>query len=106
VKPMIRHHHERWDGTGYPDRISGDAIPLSARILCLADVWDALTTDRPYRPAFTRERAMEIMAADSGKAFDPALFTLFRSVTEQPALPMPASFGRPATSPMRERVAS
>ncbi|HUO51199.1 MAG TPA: HD domain-containing phosphohydrolase [Gemmatimonadaceae bacterium] len=106
IKPMIRSHHERWDGTGYPDRIAGDEIPIAARILCLADVWDALTTDRPYRPAFPREKAMEIMASDSGKAFDPALFTLFRSVTEQPALPQAAPFGRPAVSPMRERAAS
>ena len=56
VKPMIRHHHERWDGAGYPDRLAGEAIPLSARILCLADVWDALITDRPYRPRVLARR--------------------------------------------------
>lgn len=106
VKPMIRHHHERWDGSGYPDRIAGDAIPIAARILCLADVWDALTTDRPYRTAFTRDRAMEIMSADSGKAFDPALFTLFRSIVEQRSVPAPPSFGRPSGTVQRARVAS
>jgi len=105
VKPMIRHHHERWDGSGYPDRIGGDEIPLSARILCLADVWDALTTDRPYRTAFSRERAMDIMSADVGKAFDPALFTLFRSVVEQRSSAALPAFARSASVPQRDRVA-
>ncbi len=83
VKPMIRHHHERWDGTGYPDKLAGETIPLSARILCIADVWDALVTDRPYRVAFSRERAREIMQDDVGKAFDPALFKLFIGILDQ-----------------------
>ena len=52
VLPMVRSHHERWDGRGYPDRLTGEDIPLNARVLALADVFDALTTDRPYRPAF------------------------------------------------------
>ena len=105
VKPMIRHHHERWDGSGYPDKIGGDEIPLSARILCLADVWDALTTDRPYRTAFSRERAMEIMSADAGKAFDPALFTLFRTVVEQRTVTAAPGYARSAPIPQRDRVA-
>lgn len=105
VKPMIRHHHERWDGKGYPDQIAGDSIPLSARILCLADVWDALTTDRPYRTAFSRERAMDIMSADAGKAFDPALFTLFRTVVEQRSTTAPPPFARSAPAQHRDRVA-
>jgi len=103
VKPMIRHHHERWDGTGYPDRIAGEAIPLSARILCLADVWDALITDRPYRPAFSAGKAREIMEAQVGKAFDPRLFDLFRGIVEQrtgppraPTLDAPAAAAPPA----------
>ena len=103
VKPMIRHHHERWDGAGYPDRLAGEAIPLSARILCLADVWDALITDRPYRPAFTPAKAHEIMEAQKGKAFDPQLYDLFRIVVEQragpppgPALDAPAAVAPPA----------
>ena len=78
IRPMIRHHHEWWDGSGYPDKLAGEAIPLSARILCIADVYDALTTNRPYRLAYAHERAMEIMEADVGRLFDPALWPLFR----------------------------
>jgi putative nucleotidyltransferase with HDIG domain len=76
VLPIIRNHHERWDGRGYPDQLAGEDIPLAARILCIADVYDALTTDRPYRKAFTREQALEIMRTDAG-AFDPTLFAEF-----------------------------
>jgi putative nucleotidyltransferase with HDIG domain len=76
IRPMIRHHHERWDGAGYPDRLSGTAIPLAARILCIADVFDALTSDRSYRPAFPAERALDIMQRDVG-AFDPELLPIF-----------------------------
>jgi putative nucleotidyltransferase with HDIG domain len=107
VKPMIRNHHERWDGAGYPDRLAGEAIPLSARILCIADVWDALVTDRPYRKAFTRERAREIMQADVGTAFDPALFKLFLAILDQRSAPLPPpSFERAQERPQHERVAS
>ena len=79
VLPIIRNHHERWDGRGYPDQLAGEAIPLAARILCIADVFDALTTDRPYRKAFTWEKALEIMGSDVG-GFDPVLFAEFREV--------------------------
>ena len=90
VRPMVRHHHERWDGAGYPDGLAGHDIPLAARILCIADVFDALTTSRAYRQqAFSPERALEIMAADAGLAFDAELFALFtRALT---TLPEPAS---------------
>jgi putative nucleotidyltransferase with HDIG domain len=77
VIPMIRGHHERWDGHGYPDRLAGEAIPMTARILCVADVYDALTTDRPYRKAFDTADALKLMAADSGRAFDPAILDRF-----------------------------
>jgi putative nucleotidyltransferase with HDIG domain len=80
IIPMVRGHHERWDGTGYPDRLAGENIALSARITCIADVYDALTTDRPYRAGFTREQALAMMAADSGKMFDPDLFARFERV--------------------------
>jgi putative nucleotidyltransferase with HDIG domain len=76
VLPIIRNHHERWDGRGYPDALVGDATPLGARILCIADVYDALTTDRPYRKAFSTEKALDIMTSDVG-AFDPELLPLF-----------------------------
>jgi HD-GYP domain-containing protein (c-di-GMP phosphodiesterase class II) len=87
VIPMVRSHHERWDGTGYPDRLAGDAIPLNARILCVADVFDALTTDRPYRAGFSKEKTLEIMAQDAGKAFDGDILARFQKLlAEQPEL--------------------
>ena len=76
----IRHHHERWDGTGYPDRLSGTDIPLSGRIVAVADVWDALTSDRAYRPAWDLERAVSHLAAASGTLFDPACVEAFLDV--------------------------
>jgi HD-GYP domain-containing protein (c-di-GMP phosphodiesterase class II) len=82
VRPMVRHHHEAWDGSGYPAHLAGEEIPLSARILCVADVYDALVTDRPYRKAFSHEETMRIMHDDTGHIFDPALFSVFREVCE------------------------
>jgi putative two-component system response regulator len=61
VLPIIRHHHEKWDGSGYPDGLKGELIPLTARILQITDIYDALTTDRPYRKALSREKAFAIM---------------------------------------------
>lgn len=78
VRPMIRHHHEKWIGGGYPAGIGGEEIPFAARILTVADVWDALTTTRSYRSAFDHDRAMSIMEEESGRTLDPALFALFR----------------------------
>jgi putative nucleotidyltransferase with HDIG domain len=82
VRPMVRHHHEAWDGSGYPAHLAGEEIPLSARILCVADVYDALATDRPYRKAFPHEKTMQIMQGDAGHIFDPALFSVFREVCD------------------------
>jgi diguanylate cyclase (GGDEF)-like protein/putative nucleotidyltransferase with HDIG domain len=84
IRPMVRHHHERWDGTGYPDRLAGEQIPLAARILCIADVYDALTTDRGYRGAHSRENALLIMTAESGTTFDPSLFAQFEALLTRP----------------------
>jgi HD-GYP domain-containing protein (c-di-GMP phosphodiesterase class II) len=67
---VIRHHHERWDGTGYPDGIAGTAIPLGARIVAVADVFDALTSDRPYRAALSRDAALAYLAAEAGYTLD------------------------------------
>lgn len=80
VLPMVRGHHERWDGRGYPDGLAGTAIPSSARLLCVADVFDALTSDRPYRKAFSREDALALMAAQTGQLFDPELFDIFEGM--------------------------
>lgn len=68
---MIRHHHERYDGGGYPEGLAGEAIPLLARIVAVADVWDALTSDRSYRPAWAPQRALAHMVAGRGTHFDP-----------------------------------
>lgn len=80
LRPMVRSHHERWDGTGYPDRLQGEQIPLVARILCIADVFDAMTTDRSYRHAHTRDDALALMAQEAGRMLDPELFDVFRAV--------------------------
>ena len=80
ILPLVRGHHERWDGRGYPDKLAGENIALSARIVCVADVFDALTTDRPYRRAFTVDEALTMMAKDQGTMFDPDLFPRFERV--------------------------
>jgi putative nucleotidyltransferase with HDIG domain len=64
-------HHEKWDGSGYPRGLTGEQIPLTARIFAVVDVWDALTSDRPYRPAWTEEKALEYIRASAGTHFDP-----------------------------------
>ena len=69
VLPIIRHHHERWDGSGYPDGLAGEAIPLEARILQSVDIYDALTTERPYKPAYSREQACAIMREEVAKGW-------------------------------------
>jgi HD-GYP domain-containing protein (c-di-GMP phosphodiesterase class II) len=66
-------HHEKWDGTGYPNGLRGEAIPLSARIVAVADVFDALTSKRPYKEAWPVERALAAIDADAGRHFDPAV---------------------------------
>ncbi len=86
ILPMVRNHHERWDGAGYPDRIAGEDIALAARIVCVADVFDALTTDRPYRPAFSRDEALTMMNNDRGKIFDPYLLTRFNRIVQETAV--------------------
>jgi HD-GYP domain-containing protein (c-di-GMP phosphodiesterase class II) len=68
---IVRHHHERLDGTGYPDRLSGEAIPLGARIIAVADTFDAITSTRPYRGAAPHKRALEILRQESGAQLDP-----------------------------------
>jgi putative two-component system response regulator len=73
-------HHEKWDGSGYPRGLKGEEIPMSARLFAIADVWDALTSDRPYRPAWTEEDARTYIREQSGKHFDPQVVELFFKV--------------------------
>jgi ribonuclease P protein subunit RPR2 len=67
---VIRHHHERWDGSGYPDGLVGSAIPIGARVVAVADVFDALTSDRPYRRALARDTALAYLAEEAGRSLD------------------------------------
>ncbi|MDQ4064708.1 MAG: HD domain-containing protein [Actinomycetota bacterium] len=80
VRQIIRHHHERWDGTGYPDRLGGDAIPAAARIFSIADSLDAMTSIRPYRAPVTFEDAIAEIVSHAGTQFDPTLCYLAREV--------------------------
>ena len=79
----VRSSHERWDGTGYPDRLRGTEIPLPARIVAVCDAFDAITTDRPYAPARTRLQAIEELRAQSGTQFDPDVVQAFLTALEQ-----------------------
>ncbi len=94
VSPMVRSHHERWDGKGYPDGLAGEAIPLPARILCVADVYDALTTERSYKRAFSQLEAIEIMRREVGKQFDPQLFVKFEEMVRRGTVNAPAAAQR------------
>jgi diguanylate cyclase (GGDEF)-like protein/putative nucleotidyltransferase with HDIG domain len=108
VGPMVRSHHERWDGQGYPEQLSGEEIPRAARMLCIADVYDALMSKRSYKGALSHDAALEIMRADVG-AFDPMLFALFEELmrTRAPSMRQrAAAHARPApehrVTPARE----
>lgn len=78
VVPLIRHHHERWNGEGYPDRLVGDEIPFQAQVFQLLDIYDALTHERPYKPAFSAEESIQIMAEETARGWrNPALMRQF-----------------------------
>lgn len=79
VRNIVRHHHERYDGQGYPDGLAGEEIPLEARVVAVADVYDALITDRPYRKGFAKGAALRIIEDMRGAELDPALVDLFLS---------------------------
>lgn len=85
VRPIVESHHECWDGSGYPHGLAGTQIPLAARIFCVADVFDALTSLRSFKKALTREEAVEIMRRDVGRQFDPAVFRLFEEAMREGA---------------------
>ncbi len=96
VVPIVRHHHENWDGTGYPDGLKGAEIPLGARILSVVDCFDALTSDRPYRKRMTEQAALQIIVERRGQMYDPVVVDAFL-----------ASYGRimPSTDSMRHPAA-
>jgi putative two-component system response regulator len=87
--PIIRHHHERWDGRGYPDRLGGETIPLGARIVAIADAYDAIVRGRVYRAARTHEEAVDELRRHAGTQFDPGLVPLFIDEVDRVANGMP-----------------
>jgi diguanylate cyclase (GGDEF)-like protein/putative nucleotidyltransferase with HDIG domain len=91
VAPLVHSHHERWDGSGYPSGLRGQQIPIGARILSVVDCFDALTSDRPYRPAIAKDAAIRILQAEAGRAFDPAIVARFAELL--PVLTPPGSDG-------------
>jgi len=103
VLPIIRSHHERWDGSGYPDGLKGEEIPLLARILQVADIYDALTTARSYKPAFSHSYALEIMLQESQRGWrDPELIPLFAQMEMQASIGHDAAW--PADASMQESL--
>lgn len=96
VASIVRHHHENWDGSGYPDGLSGDRIPIGARILAIVDCFDALTSDRPYRPRLTENDALKIVADRRATMYDPRVVDAFSNLqgtvipeAVQPAVRLP-----------------
>jgi putative two-component system response regulator len=83
ILPIIRHHHERFDGKGYPDGLKGTTIPLGARIMAIADAYDALTTDRSYRKAYSKSAAWKILHKNEGPQWDPELVEIFCQMLEK-----------------------
>jgi putative nucleotidyltransferase with HDIG domain len=83
VEPIVRYHHEAWDGSGYPEGLRGTDIPLGARILSVVDCYDALTSDRPYRPRMTRQQAEQVLNERRGKSYDPWVVDRFIGILDQ-----------------------
>ena len=105
VHRCVRHHHENFDGSGYPDGLAGDQIPMGSRIVLVADTTDAMTTDRPYRKALTYERVVEELEKHAGKQFDPRVVAAFKKSMAIRRLVggMPQSQGTPAFPQMQRR---
>jgi hypothetical protein len=83
IAQIVRHHHERWDGRGYPDALVGKAVPLGGRIIAVADAFSAMTSDRIYRPALPLDRAWAELRAHSGSQFDPEIVAVFEQVVDE-----------------------
>jgi HD-GYP domain-containing protein (c-di-GMP phosphodiesterase class II) len=87
VASWVLHHHERWDGAGYPDRLGGERIPLGSRILFVADAYDAMTSDRIYRSRLSHERAISELERCAGTQFDPDVVSAFKEEFDEPRRP-------------------
>jgi HD-GYP domain-containing protein (c-di-GMP phosphodiesterase class II) len=98
VGRIVRSSHERWDGGGYPDGLAGDAIPLGATIVSACDAFNAMTTDRPYRPAKSAEEAMAELHEESGKQFNPIVVEVLARIVERSSPPDAQPMGITAVS--------
>ena len=95
ILQVIRHHHERYDGNGYPDGLAGENIPLAARVMAIVDAYDALSSDRPYRVRLSRGDAIQVLKDETGKQFDPRLARAFMSLVEAGRLAIIREWRRP-----------
>jgi diguanylate cyclase (GGDEF)-like protein/putative nucleotidyltransferase with HDIG domain len=102
VVPIIRSHHERWDGRGYPAGLKEDEIPLGARVVCIVDYFEALTSDRPYHKAISHEAAVALIQQEAGKAMDPRVVDAFVAVLPQMTLEMEPAESSPNPTPQRQ----
>lgn len=100
--PIVVHHHERWDGSGYPDRLRGEQIPLGARVLAVADTFCALTAPRPQRARYSLDHAIDIIEAEAGAQLDPGVVTCFLDIA--PALPVRLLAAEPSGTWANDRL--
>ena len=106
VVPIVKHHHEKYDGTGYPSGLKGEEIPFGARILSIVDCYEAMTTNRPHRPRYTREQALEMMRGEEARSFDAKLLEAFLDIIDSLEDNLPALSSRPVSLLGVEPVAS
>jgi diguanylate cyclase (GGDEF)-like protein/putative nucleotidyltransferase with HDIG domain len=106
VVPIVKHHHEKWDGKGYPSGLKGEEIPFGARILTVVDCYEALTTNRPHRPRFSQEEALELMQGEVGRTFDPAILEIFLAKVYELDKQVPTVSARPVLLAGVEPVAA
>ncbi|HSE37795.1 MAG TPA: HD domain-containing phosphohydrolase, partial [Blastocatellia bacterium] len=97
VVPIVKHHHERYDGTGYPSGLKGEDIPFGARILTVVDCYEALTTTRPHRPRYPRDQALDLMRSEKGRTFDPVVLEVFFEIVDSLEDSLPLLESRPAS---------
>jgi diguanylate cyclase (GGDEF)-like protein/putative nucleotidyltransferase with HDIG domain len=97
VVPIVKHHHERYDGSGYPSGLKGEEIPFGARILTIVDCYEALTTNRPHRTRYTRDQALDLMRAEKGRTFDPILLEVFFDIVDSLEDNLPVLTPRPVS---------